>query len=128
VGEETPDYREKSSPIPAPTGGKIRRVEFDDDAAGEVAVALGGTAGTAPFRLPSGAVYQVVVPGKDERPAVMLTLWPAIRRVDAIATGVTVVFTDIAAIDIVGEIEVQFRRANREYFIVARGGKVIVRA
>jgi hypothetical protein len=114
--------------IPPPSGGKIRRIAFDNDAAEEIAFALGGTAGTAPFRLPSGAVYQVVVPGKDERPATMLTLWPAIRRVDAIGAGVTAVFTDIAAIDIVGEIEVQFRRANREYLIVARGGKVIIRA
>ncbi len=111
-----------------PEGGKIRRVEFDDSVAGEVAAALAGTAEVAPFRLPSGAVYQVMVPGKDNRPATMLTLWPAIRRVDAVGPGITVVFTDIAAIDIVDEIEIQFRRANREYLIVVRGGKVIVRA
>jgi hypothetical protein len=114
--------------LPPPTGGKIRRIEFNNSAAAEVAAALGGTEGLAPFRLPSGAVYQVVVPGKDDRPATMLTLWPVIRRIDAVGMGVTVVFTDIAAIDIVGEIEVQFRRANREYLIVTRGGKVIVRA
>jgi hypothetical protein len=58
----------------------------------------------------------------------MLTLWPAIRRIDAIGSGVTAVFTDLDTIDVVGEIEVQFRRSNRDYLIVARGGKVIVRA
>lgn len=109
-------------------GNKIRQIPFDDRCAEEVAAALGGTSGLAPFRLPSGAVYQVMIPGKDERPATMLTLWPAIRRIDAIGPAVTVVFTDIATVDIVGEIEVQFRRANRDYLIVARGGKVIVRA
>jgi hypothetical protein len=107
---------------------KIRAIPFDGDAAEEIAYALGGTSDLAPFRLPGGAVYQVMVPGKDDRPATMLTLWPSIRRVDAIGTGATAVFTDIARIDVVGEIEVQFRRVNREYLIVARGGKIIVRA
>jgi hypothetical protein len=107
---------------------KIRQVPFDDRCAAEVAVALGGTSGLASFRLPSGAVYQVIVPGKDEKPATMLTFWPAIKRIDAIGPSLTVVFTDIATVDIVGDIEVQFRRSNRDYLIVARGGKVIVRA
>lgn len=112
---------------PAGTG-KIHRIAFDDQAAAGVARAIGGTAGTAPFRLPSSAVYQVVLLGQEGRAVVMLTLWPAIRRVDAIGPGITVVFTDIVEIDLVGDIEVQFRRANREYLIVTRAGKVIVRA
>lgn len=121
---------ESSRAIPklTPGQGKLRRIEFDSDCAAEVAAALGGTAGLAPFRLPSGAVYQVMVPGKDDRPATMLTLWPTIRRIDAIGSGVAAVFTDIATVDIVGEIEVQFRRSNRDYLIIARGGKVIIRA
>jgi hypothetical protein len=110
------------------SGNKIRQLPFDDRCADQVAAALGGTSGLAPFRLPSGAVYQVLIPGKDERPATMLTLWPAIRRIDAIGKAVAVVFTDIVTVDIVGEIEVQFRRSNRDYLIVTRGGKVIVRA
>jgi hypothetical protein len=109
-------------------GSKIRRIPFDDRSAEAVAEALGGSSSVAPFRLPSGAVYQVLIPGKDGKPATMLTLWPAIRRIDAIGSGLTVVFTDIATIDVVGDIEVQFRRSNRDYLIVARGGKVIVRA
>jgi hypothetical protein len=107
---------------------KIRALPFDNDAAQEIADALGGTAGLASFRLPSGAVYQVMIPGKDDRPATMLTIWPVIRRVDAINSTATVVFTDITTIDLVGDIEVQFRRSTREYLIVARGGKIIVRA
>ena len=58
----------------------------------------------------------------------MLPLWPSLRRVDAVNGSVTVVFTEIATVDLVPDIEVQFRRASREYLIVARGGKVIVRA
>jgi hypothetical protein len=58
----------------------------------------------------------------------MVTLWPGIRRVDVVAGPATVVFTDIAVVDLVPEVEVQFRRTNRELLIVARGGKVIVRA
>ncbi|MCC6790737.1 MAG: hypothetical protein IT336_03575 [Thermomicrobiales bacterium] len=111
-----------------PAGNKIRQIPFDDRCAEAVADALGGTWQLAPFRLPSGAVYQVMIPGKTDKPATMLTLWPVIRRIDAIGGNLTVVFTDIATIDLVGEIEVQFRRSNRDYLIVARGGKVIVRA
>ena len=107
---------------------KIRQIPFDDRCAAEVAEALGGSSGLASFRLPSGAVYQVIVPGKDEKPATMLTFWPVIKRIDAIGPSLTVVFTDVATVDIVGDIEVQFRRSNRDYLIVARGGKVIVRA
>lgn len=109
-------------------GSKIRQIPFDDRCAEMVAKALGGTSSLAPFRLPSGAVYQVMIPGKEGKPATMLTLWPAIRRIDAIGSALTVVFTDIATVDVVGDIEVQFRRSNRDYLIVARGGKVIVRA
>jgi hypothetical protein len=122
---------EASDEIPArslPAGSKIRQVAFDDRCAAEVAEALGGTASLASFRLPSGAVYQVIVPGQDERPAAMLTFWPAIKRIDAIGPALTVVFTDVATVDIVGDIEVQFRRSNRDLLIVTRGGKIIVRA
>ena len=126
----TAEKPENDRGIPTiPTGGgKMRRIPFDADCAKEVAEAIGGAADLAPFRLPSGAVYQVLVPGKDDRPATMLTLWPTIRRIDAIGSGVAAVFTDIATVDIVGDIEAQFRRSNRDYLIIARGGKVIIRA
>jgi hypothetical protein len=39
-----------------------------------------------------------------------------------------VVFTDVQTVDLVGTVEVQFRRSNQEMLIIARGGKVIVRA
>ena len=58
----------------------------------------------------------------------MITLWPGIGRVDVIAGPATVVFTELRTIDLVPEVKVQFRRAKREVLIVARGGKVIVRA
>jgi hypothetical protein len=107
---------------------KIWQVRFNAEAVDLIAETLGVALGMAPFRLPSGAVYQIVVPDKEGRPAVMLTLWPSIRRVDAIATAATVVFTDVSTVDLVSDLEVQFRRSNRDYLIVARGGKVIVRA
>lgn len=106
----------------------IQARSFDVRVVDDVASCLGVSASVAPFRLPSGAVYQLLVPDKDGRPAVMLTLWPSIHRVDAISTAATVVFTDVQTVDLVGEIEVQFRRGNRDYLIIARGGKVIVRA
>ncbi len=107
---------------------KIQTVAFDVPAVELIAACLGVTSSLAPFRLPSSAVWQMTVPGSGGRPQAMLTLWPGIRRIDVIAGPATVVFTDIQAVDLVPDVEVQFRRANRELLIVARGGKVIVRA
>jgi hypothetical protein len=38
-----------------------------------------------------------------------------------------VVFSDVQTVDIVPDVEVQFRRSNRDCLIVARSGKIIVR-
>ena len=123
---------EDSSPKPHYDGlsrsSRIQTVAFDVQAIEMIADYLGVGASLAPFRLPSSAVWQMTVPGEQGRPQVMLTLWPGIRRVDVIAGPATVVFTDIQIVDLVPDVEVQFRRANRELLIVARGGKVIVRA
>jgi hypothetical protein len=107
---------------------RIRQLRFDAQSIDPIAETLDGAAGNAPFRLPNATVYQITVPGKDGRPATLLTLWPSIRRVDAINQTSTVVFTDIVTVDVVQDIEVQFRRGNRALLIVARGGKVIVRS
>ena len=113
--------------IPARTR-RIQHLSYDAQCVEPVADALGVPVTLAPFRLPGGAVYQLLVPGRDDRPAAMVTLWPTLHRVDAVGGGATVIFTDVVSVDLVGEVEVQFRRSNRDYLIVARGGKIIVRA
>lgn len=107
---------------------RIRHLPFDANAIELIAETLDVALQVAPFRLPGGAVYQLLVPGDDQRPAAMITLWPSIRRVDVVGGGATVVFTQVATVDLVSEVEVQFRRVSREYLIVARGGKIIVRS
>ena len=107
---------------------RIRRIAFDKDAIEPIAQTLDVSVQLAPFRLPGGAVYQLLVPGVAERPAALVTLLPSLRRVDAVAGPATVVFTAVATVDLVAAVEVQFRRDTREYLIIARGGKVIVRA
>ena len=109
-------------------GGRIRRVPYDEPNLELIAETLGVPLALAPFRLPGAAVYQVLVPGAGERPAAMLTLWPSLRRVDAIGGQATVVFTRVVAVDLVPDVEVQFRRDGGDLLIVARGGKLIVRA
>ncbi|MGI9254145.1 MAG: hypothetical protein ACR2J8_10385 [Thermomicrobiales bacterium] len=108
--------------------GVISKLRFDERAVAAVAQTFGVTSQVAPFRLPSGAVYQITIEDEHGKPAVMLTLWPTIRRIDAIAAGVTVVATRVSGIEIVGGVEVTFRRESGEYLIVTRQGKVIVRA
>lgn len=106
----------------------IRTVPFDVQAIDLIAGYLDVAATVAPFWLPSSTVWQMTVPGEQGRPVVMLTLWPGIHRVDVVAGPATVVFTDVQSVDMVPGVEVQFRRSNRNYLIIARGGKVIVRA
>ena len=108
--------------------GRIRRLPFDAASVELIAETLGVSVQLADFQLPGATVFQLVVPGANERPAAMITLWPSLRRVDVIGGSATVVFTTVATVDLVTDIEVQFRRATNEYLIVARGGKVIVRA
>ena len=107
---------------------RIERLAYDAASVERVAETLGVALERAPFRLPSATVWQLTVPGRDDRPAALLTLWPSIRRVDVIAGPATVVFTEVELVELVPDVEVQFRRRGREYLIVARGGKVIVRA
>lgn len=106
----------------------IIRLPFDDWAVEEIATVLGVPVSPAPFRMPGCSVYQLTVENALGLPATLVTLWPAIHRVDAISPSAAVVFTDVRTVDLVDGVEVQFRRSNREMLIVARIGKVIVRA
>jgi hypothetical protein len=108
----------------------IRTIPFDRDAIDAIAECLAVAATVAPFRLPSSTVWQLTVAAHSapDRPVVMVTLWPGIRRVDVIAGPSTTVFTDVTTVDLVPGVEVQFRRGSRELLIVAAAGKVIVRA
>jgi hypothetical protein len=111
-----------------PRSPRIQTVPYDGEAVALIAEYLGVETTLAPFQLPASEVWQMTVPGEQGRPRAMLTLWPGIRRIDVIAGPATVVFTEIAKVDLVPDVEVQFRRSNGELLIVARGGKVIVRA
>lgn len=106
----------------------VRTIAFDDEAIDQVADYLGGEANLAPFRMPGSTVWQLTVPGQDARPQVLLTLWPTQKRVDVIAGPTTVVMSNVVSVDLVPGVEVQFRRGNRDVLVVARNGKVIVRA
>lgn len=112
----------------ASASNRIRTVPYDKEAVEAVAELFGVAAKLAPFQLPGGTVYQFTVAKGNDRPAVLLTLWPTIRRLDAITPSATVVCTRIARVDLVQGVEVIFRRDGGEYVIVTVGGKVIVRA
>lgn len=106
----------------------IQRLPFDDRAVPLIGALFGAEAKPAPFALPGGTVYQVLVEGADGRPSVMLTLWPSIRRVDAISLAAAAVATRVVSVDLVPGVEALFRRESGEYLIVSTRGKIIVRA
>jgi hypothetical protein len=108
--------------------GRLRTVPFNDAMVETIAEAIDAWPSLAPFQLPGAAVYQFTLDGSEGRPAAMVTLWPSLRRVDAIGSGAAVVFTRIASVQLVEGVEVLFRRETGEYLVVAKGGRIIVRS
>lgn len=111
-----------------PERSSVQRLPYTAEITEQIAETLNTAAERAPFQLPGATVWQLLVLGMNERPSALVTLWPSLRRVDVIAGPAAIVFTDVAVVDLVQDVEVQFRRGNNDYLIVARGGKVVVRA
>jgi hypothetical protein len=107
---------------------RLRTVAFNDSMVETIAEAIDAWPSLAPFQLPGAAVYQFTLDGSEGRPSAMVTLWPSLRRVDAIGTGAAVVFTRIASVQLVEGVEVLFRRETGEYLVIAKGGRIIVRS
>lgn len=120
--------RQPLDPATLPRSAAIERIDYTKESIARIADLLEIPIERAPFRLPSATVWQLTVPGTQGRPAALLTLWPSLHRIDVIAGPATVVFTDVRTVDLVPGVEAQFRRGDGAYLIVARGGKVIVRA
>ena len=113
------------------SGGRVSRlrtVPFDDAMIDTIAEAIDARPSLAPFQLPGAAVYQFTLEGLEGRPSAMVTLWPSLRRVDAICSGAAVVFTRIATVQLVDGVEVLFRRETGEYLVIAKGGRIVVRS
>lgn len=110
------------------SSSRVRVLPYREDFAETYAEAIGARLELAPFQLPGRKVFQFLVEGAEGRPAAMITLWPSLRRVDAIGAGAAVVFTRIATVQVVEDAELLFRRESGEYLVVARGGKIVVRA
>jgi hypothetical protein len=113
------------------SGGRAKRlhtVPFDDAMVDTIAEAIDALPSLAPFQLPGAAVYQFTLNGSEGRPSAMVTLWPSLRRVDAIASGAAVVFTRITTVQLVEGVEVLFRRETGEYLVIAKGGRIVVRS
>ena len=107
---------------------RVRTVPFDDATVDTIAEAIEAQPSLAPFQLPGASVYQFTLNGSEGRPSAMVTLWPSLRRVDAIGNGAAVVFTRIVSVQLVEGVEVLFRRETGEYLVIAKGGRIIVRS
>jgi hypothetical protein len=106
----------------------IVKLPFDQRAVPEIARFFGVGSALAPFQLPGGVVHQLTIQRPEAPPTVLLTLWPSIRRIDAISQSATVVFTQVGTVELVEGVEALFRRSSGEYLIVTLAGKVIVRS
>jgi hypothetical protein len=125
------EFQLEDSVAEGASGGRAKRlrtVPFDDSMIDTIAEAIGARPSLAPFQLPGAAVYQFTLDGFEGRPSAMVTLWPSLRRVDAIASGAAVVFTRITTVQLVEGVEVLFRRETGEYLVIAKGGRIVVRS
>jgi hypothetical protein len=120
VAEDASGGRSRSS--------RLRTVAFDDGMVETIAEAIDARPSLAPFQLPGAAVYQFTLHGSEGRPSALVTLWPSLRRVDAIGNSAAVVFTRIATVQLVDGVEVLFRRETGEYLVIAKGGRIVVRS
>ncbi len=107
---------------------RLRTVPFNDAMVDTIAEAIDARPSLAPFQLPGAAVYQFTLDGSEGRPSALVTLWPSLRRVDAIGSGAAIVFTRIASVQLVDAVEVLFRRETGEYLVITKGGRIIVRS
>ncbi len=110
------------------SGARIRSVPLGEEWVVTIAEAIDARVSLAPFQLPGASVHQFTVEGTAGRPSALVTLWPSLRRVDAIGSGAAVVFTRIASVQLVDGVEILFRRETGEYLVVAKGGRIIVRS
>ena len=126
---EGADWRFLLADVPASgQRSRLRVVPLRDDMVDAIAAAIDAEPGLAPFQLPGATVYQFLVSGTDGRPSAMVTLWPSLRRVDAIGNGAAIVFTRITSVQLVDGVEILFRRETGEYLVVAKGGRIVVRS
>jgi hypothetical protein len=107
---------------------RVRTVPYQQDWIETIAATIGVQAGLAPFQLPGATVYQFPIDGEAGRPSALVTLWPSLRRVDAIGSGAAVVFTRVVSVQLVDGVELLFRRESGEYLVVAKGGRIVVRS
>jgi hypothetical protein len=117
--------------VNGPPGGpapRLRTVPLRNDMVDTIAGAIDARPSLAPFQLPGATVYQFTVNGTEGRPSAMVTIWPSLRRVDAIGSGAAIVFTRIAVVQLVDGVEVLFRRESGEYLVIAKGGRIVVRS
>jgi hypothetical protein len=123
------DHQDETANVSAPSAStRVRQLPYREDLAETYAEAIGARLELAPFQLPGCKVFQFLVEGAEGRPAAMITLWPSLRRVDAIGAGAAVVFTHVASVQVVEDAELLFRRESGEYLVIAKGGKIVVRA
>ena len=105
----------------------IATVPFDESCLDAIAAILGAGIAPAPFRIPGVNAWQLTIPATEEHPAVRLTFWIGLHRVDVISGMTAVVFNEVIEVDLVPVVEVQFRTKTRGMLIVARRGNVIVK-
>jgi hypothetical protein len=106
----------------------VQVLPYSEETVETIAFALDAKLARAPFQLPGAAVYQITLEDPDGRASAMLTLWPSLRRVDAVGTGAVIVFTRIVSLQIVDRVEALFRRESGDYLIVTTAGRIIVKS
>ena len=100
---------------------------FTEAAVPEIAALLGVAAAVEPYRVRGAAVYRLGIRSAVLDLDIAVLLWPSLARVDVRIGDCSIVYKDVASVELISGVEVIFRRAAGEgHLFVSVGGRVSV--
>ncbi len=100
---------------------------FTETAVPEIAALLGVAAAVEPYRVRDAAVYRLGIRNAVLDLDIAVLLWPSLARVDVRIGDCSIVYKDVASVELISGVEVIFRRAAGEgRLFVSIGGRASV--
>ena len=100
---------------------------YTADAVPKIAALLGVEATQEPYTVRGASVYRLSLLNPVLGAAVTLVLWPSLARVDVRLGDCSIVYRDVATVELVPGVEVIFRRTDVPgYLFVSIGGRASV--
>lgn len=105
----------------------LTTLPYTADAITQIGALLGGEPTREPYTVRGAAVYRLDVFNPVLSTHISLILWPSLARVDVHLGDCSIVYRDVATVELLHGVEVIFRRAAAPgYLFVSIGGRASV--